>query len=172
VAHSIEALFDDDTDAAIRREWAALADAGLPSQAHHRSPTNRPHVTLAVSRSIGAAVDAELATITGDLPLACRLGAPLVFGAGPVTLARLVVPSAALIRLHGRVYEITAPHQPSGPFPHALPGEWTPHVTLCRRLAVADLPAALAELGGDPPAGELAQLRRWDGDARIDHLLG
>lgn len=45
------------TDAIIRGEWAALADAGLPSQARHRSPTNLPHVTLSVADRIDAAVD-------------------------------------------------------------------------------------------------------------------
>ena len=52
MAHSVELLFDQSTDAAIRRQWAALADAGLPSQANHPSPTNRPHVTLTVAQRI------------------------------------------------------------------------------------------------------------------------
>ena len=34
MAHSVELLFDPDTEASIRRTGTALADAGLPSQAH------------------------------------------------------------------------------------------------------------------------------------------
>ncbi len=47
--HSVEALLDATTDTAVRKEWAALAEAGLPSQAAHRGPTNAPHVPRAMS---------------------------------------------------------------------------------------------------------------------------
>ncbi|CMT26922.1 Uncharacterised protein [Mycobacterium tuberculosis] len=33
MVHSIELVFDSDTEAAIRRIWAGLAAAGIPSQA-------------------------------------------------------------------------------------------------------------------------------------------
>jgi hypothetical protein len=88
MAHSIELLFDDATEAAVRRDWTALAQAGLPSQGQHRSPTNRPHVTL------------------------------------------------------------------------------------CRRLSSRDLAAALEVIGADDLDGTFARLRRWDGDARVDTLIG
>ncbi|BBY29787.1 2'-5' RNA ligase family protein [Mycolicibacterium sediminis] len=172
MAHSLELLVDDATDAAVRREWAALADTGLPSQARHRSPTNRPHVTVAVSDHIAADVDPLLADVIGDLPLECRLGAPVVFGRRSLTLARLVLPSVPLLGFHDHVSAICAPHQTPGPFPHSLPGRWTPHVTLCRRLAPTDLPAALAVIEAVELVGVLDRLRRWDGDARVDTILG
>ncbi|OFJ51472.1 2'-5' RNA ligase family protein [Mycolicibacterium grossiae] len=171
MAHSIELTFDAATDAAVRREWDALADAGLPSQARHRSPTNRPHVTMTVADHIAPNVDDALRAAALALPLDCRLGAPLIFGRHALTLVRLVVPSEGLLALHRRLADLAGPHQRSGPFPHARPDEWTPHVTLCRRLAPVDLPAALAVLGSDDVPGRFAGLRRWDGDARIDTVI-
>lgn len=170
MAHSIELVLDDGADAAIRREWAALADAGLPSLAHHRSPTNRPHVTLTAAARLGSAADAALSDVARALPIPCRIGAPMVFGRNTVTLVRLVVPSADLLRLHSAVAEHLALHGMSDAYPHTAPGAWTPHVTLCRRLRVADLPAALECTGPELPA-HLAAMRRWDGDARVEHAL-
>lgn len=172
MAHSIELLFDDATEAAIRRDWTALAQAGLPSQGQHRSPTNRPHVTLTVSDHIDPLVDTELAEPAQLLPLNCRIGAVMVFGRATVTLVRLIVPSVALLDLHDRVAAVSAARQTPGPFAHSQPGQWTPHVTLCRRLSPRDLAAALEVIGADDLDGTFAGLRRWDGDARVDTLIG
>lgn len=172
MAHSIELLFDEATEAAVRRDWTALAQAGLPSQGRHPSPTNRPHVTLAVSNHIDPAVDAELTELAHRLPLSCRIGAAMVFGRTALTLVRLIVPSAALLDLHAGVAVISAPHQTPGPFAHSQPSHWTPHVTLCRRLPARDLPAALEVIGADDLDGTFAALRRWDGDARVDTPIG
>lgn len=171
MAHSVELLFDSDAEESIRRQWAALAEAGLPSQAHHRSPTNRPHVTLTVAERIDAGVDDALRATARLLPVACRIGAPVVFGRKSLVLARLIVPDTELLRVHESVHAICAPHMPAGPFPHARPGEWTPHVTLARRLAPGDLAAALDAVYADTAAGTFAGLRRWDGDARVDTLI-
>jgi 2'-5' RNA ligase len=171
MAHSVELLFDQETDDAIRRQWAALAEAGLPSQANHRSPTNRPHVTLTVAARIDPVVDAELRELAGRLPLPCRIGAPLVFGHRSLVLARLIVPNRDVLEFHEAVDEVCEPHLPSGPFPHARPGQWTPHVTLARRLAPADLAAALDAVSADAADGTFAGLRRWDGDARVDTVI-
>lgn len=174
MAHSVELLFDSAAEDAIRRQWAALVEAGLPSQAQHRSPTNRPHVTLTVAERIDPAVDVALRAPAALLPLACRIGAPVVFGRRTLVLARLIVPDAGLLRVHESVDAICGPHMPSGPFPHARPGQWTPHVTLARRLAPTDLAAALDAVcadAADGTAGTFAGLRRWDGDARVDTLI-
>jgi hypothetical protein len=171
MAHSVELLFDQETDDAIRRQWAALAEAGLSSQANHRSPTNRPHVTLTVAARIDPVVDAELRELAGRLPLPCRIGAPLVFGHRSLVLARLIVPNRDVLEFHEAVDEVCEPHLPSGPFPHARSGQWTPHVTLARRLAPADLAAALDAVSADAADGTFAGLRRWDGDARVDTVI-
>lgn len=171
MVHSVELLFDPDTEAVIRRDWAVLAEAGLPSQARHQSSTNRPHVTLTVADRISPEVDVALWEPARQLPLACRIGAPMVFGRSALTLVRLIVPTAGLLRLHESVDAICAPYLTGQPFLHARPGLWTPHVTLGRRLAPSDLAAAVHVIGVDDVAGTFARLRRWDGDARVDTVI-
>jgi 2'-5' RNA ligase superfamily len=171
MAHSVELLFDPDTEEAIRRAWTALSDAELPSQTHHRSPSNRPHVTLSVSERIDPAVDGLLRRAAATLPLICRVGAPLLFGSERLTLVRLIVPSLSLLEFQRTVDATCASFMPRGAYEHSRPGQWTPHVTLCRRLARFDVPAALAAVGAGDVVGEFVALRRWDGDARIDTLL-
>jgi 2'-5' RNA ligase superfamily protein len=171
MAHSVELLFDTDTEAAVVRQWTALAEAGLPSQAGHRSPTNRPHVTLTVGQRIDPAVDDGLREPARQLPMDCLIGAPMVFGHRTLTLVRLIVPSSGLLRLHASVDSICAPHLFGEAFPHVRPDRWTPHVTLSRRLPPSDLAAALDAIGADDLVGRFARLRRWDGDARVDTLI-
>lgn len=168
MAHSVELLLDPDADRAIRGVWDILAEAGVRSQAAHRAPSNRPHVTMTVSAAISGVVDAELAEVAAALPLPCRIGAPILFGRGPFTLARLVVPSAELLRLQAQIYRNCLPHMPSGAFAHAEPGHWTPHVTLARRLDAALLEKAMP-LAGVEIDGTFAGLRRWDGDAKHEY---
>ena len=107
------------------------------------------------------------------LTVSAVIGAPLVFGGPRHTLARLVVPSAALLDLHAAVYRLASPYLPGDAYPHCAPGHWTPHVTLGRRYSDEEIGPALAVVnghGGDLAAG-LVGLRRWDGDERVDHLL-
>jgi 2'-5' RNA ligase superfamily protein len=170
--HSIELLLDPDTEDTVRGLWDELARAGLPSQADHTSPSNRPHVTLAVAESISPAVDDLLAGIAARLPMRCVIGAPLLFGTGKRALARLAVPSAELLLMQAEVALTSLEHMRPGPVGHTLPGSWTPHVTLCRRLTSADVAAALDVVSGDDITGTFAGLRRWDGTARVDHLIG
>jgi hypothetical protein len=171
MAHSVELLFDQHTEAVVVRDWTALAEAGLPSKGRHQSPTNRPHVTLTVGERIDPAVDAALWEPARQLPLDCLIGAPMVFGRKTLTLVRLIVPAAGLLRLHESVDSICAPYLTPEAFPHARPGQWTPHVTLSRRLAAADLAAALEVIGAGGIVGTFAGLRRWDGDARVETLI-
>jgi 2'-5' RNA ligase len=171
MAHSIELLFDAATEQAIVRDWSALVEAGLPSQARHSSPTNRPHVTVAVSGRIESGVDDDVRALAAALPLSCRVGAPMLFGTQRLTLVRLIVPTAELLRLHDDVDRVATPYMPLGPYPHSRPGHWTPHVTLCRRLAPADVAAALGVIDVADLEGAFGALRRWDGDAKVDTVL-
>lgn len=171
MAHSVELLLDVDADRTVRDRWDALTDAGIRSQAAHRGPSNRPHVTVAVAAAISDAVDAELATAAAAmLPLRCRIGAPVLFGHDPFVLARLVVASTELLELQARIHRICLPHMTSGPFPHTCPGSWTPHVTLARRLRAAQLERALP-LAGDDLDATFVRLRRWDGDTKTEYAL-
>lgn len=168
MVHSIELVFDSDTEAAIRRIWDDLAGAGIPSQA----PASRPHVTLVVAKSIAADVDDLLRPVSARLPIDALIGAPLLFGRSTAVFARLLVPSTELLALHAEVHRLCGPHLLPAAMPNSLPGQWTAHVTLARRVGGAQLSRAL-RIAGRPAQlqGSFAGLRRWDGNKRVEHLL-
>ena len=173
MAHSIELLLDSHTDTAIRAAWQVLADAGLPSQVNVKSATNRPHITLLAAERISPDVDEVLRERAPRLPMDCVVGAHVVFGGPRLTLARLIVPSAELLALHAEIYRMALPFVSGQPFAHCRPGHWTAHATLGRRFTASDVGAALelAEEVAPDLSAEVVALRRWDSDARTDHLL-
>ncbi|KAA1249773.1 2'-5' RNA ligase family protein [Mycobacterium simiae] len=168
MVHSIELVFDPDTEAAIRHIWADLAGAGIPSQA----PASRPHVTLAVAEQIDADVDELLRAAVQRLPLDCSVGAPVLFGRVNVVFARLVVPTKELLDLHVEVHRLAGPHLTPAAMSNSLPGQWTAHVTCARRVGGSQLGRAL-RIAGRPTQldGRFAGLRRWDGNKRAEHLI-
>ncbi|OBI84282.1 2'-5' RNA ligase family protein [Mycobacterium sp. E740] len=168
MVHSVELVFDPDTEAAIRRIWDDLRDAGIRSQA----PASRPHVTLTVAERIDPSVDELLRSLTDRFPLPCRIGAPLVFGRTQLILTRLIVPTAELLALHADVYRLSLPHMQPGPMTNSAPGQWTGHTTFARRVQGNQLDRAL-RIAGRPSeiTGSFVGLRRWDGNARIEHPL-
>jgi 2'-5' RNA ligase len=168
MVHSIELVFDHDTEAVIRRIWADLADAGIPSQA----PASRPHVTLAVAERIAVDVDELLSPVSEQLPLVAAIGAPVLFGRANVVFARLVVPTTELLALHAEVHRRCLPHIVPAPMPNSVPGQWTAHVTLARRVGGGQLGRAL-RIAGRPSQidGRFAGLRRWDGNKRAEHPI-
>ena len=172
MVHSVELLFDPDTEAAVRRLWDDLTDAGVRSLAGSTSPSNRPHVTLAVAEHMDDAVNDALRPLLQRLPISCTVGAPMIFGRGPFTLVRLVIPSADLLSLQAEVHEVCLPHMSPGPLPHADPGHWTPHVTLARRLGHDKLADALSlrRMSRDRRATAVG-LRHWDGNNRVEYLI-
>ena len=169
MVHSVELLLDPDTESAIRRVWERLADAGL------RSPgqTSRPHVTMVVADAISPNVDQALSPLTRRLPIGCVIGAPLLFGESSFTLVRLVVAAAELFSFQSEVHRACLAHLTPGPAPNTVPGHWTPHVTLARRVEPPQLVRALSirKLTRDI-RGSAVGLRRWDGNKRVEHLIG
>ncbi|MBY6539051.1 2'-5' RNA ligase family protein [Rhodococcus sp. BP-349] len=180
MVQSVELLLDERSDDAIRREWNYLAELGLPSQARHAGASNRPHVTIAVASRIDDVAEHRLAALIADgrdagswrFPESVRLGGLVVFGGSRAVLARSVVPTAALLDLHARVHEVLA-DSPGIP-PHLHPGHWTPHVTLAMRARPEDIGSAASHLVTDlhDVDAEVSAVRRWDGDARADWLIG
>jgi hypothetical protein len=168
VVHSIELLFDPDIEASTRRLWEALSEAGL----HSPGPSSRPHATLVVADAIAADVDPLLVPVADRLPLGCRLGAPMVFGGARLTLVRLVVPTVELLSLQALAHRICLPYVSPGPASNTLPGQWTPHVTLARRVDPQQLARAVTirKLGRDM-SGNIVGLRHWDGDKRAEHVV-
>lgn len=172
MVHSVELVFDPDTEDAIRQIWDDLREAGIAGQSGHQAPSNRPHVSLTVAEEMDAAVNTALRPVLDRLPLPCTVGAPMLFGARVLTLVRLVVPTAELLSVHEDVHRICLPHMPVGALAHADPGQWTPHVTLARRVAPEKVPAALALKSlGRNLRGALTGVRHWDGDTRIEYPI-
>lgn len=172
MVHSVELIFDPDTDAKIRAIWDDLTRAGIRSQASNTSPSNRPHITVTVAENIGEAANTELRQVLKRLPLTCTIGAPMLFGGRVFTLVRLVVPSEELLALHRHVHELCLPHMPAGVLGHADPGQWTPHVTLARRVGPNKLPTALTlKSVGRELRGTVTGLRHWDGDNRVEYPI-
>jgi hypothetical protein len=168
VVHSVELVFDPDTEAAVRHIWDALREAGIPSQA----PASRPHTTLTVAERIDSEVDSLLATLLPRFPFDCRIGAPLLFGTAKVVLARLVVPTTELLEVHAEVHRVCLPHLSPDPMANALPGQWTAHVTLARRVVPGQLGRAV-RIAGKPQEilGRVVGLRRWDGNAKREYPI-
>ncbi|HEX2284039.1 MAG TPA: 2'-5' RNA ligase family protein, partial [Mycobacterium sp.] len=143
MVHSVELVFDRDTEAVIRNIWDGLREAGIPSQA----PASRPHVTLTVAEGIEPDVDALLVSLTDRFPLRCVVGAPLLFGRSQLIVTRVIVPTPDLLTLHADVYRLSLPHVRPGPMANSLPGQWTGHTTLARRVHGHQLGRALRIAG-------------------------
>lgn len=175
MVQSIELLFDDDTDAAVRAAWTALADAGLPSLAGHTGATNRPHVTVAVTEDTGFA-DAQDALrlvfegwALGSDGIAATIGAAVLFGGQRQrwVLARQLVPSRPLLTMHAAVHRTLSLHAPDATVvEQTLPDAWTPHVTLARRMPADRLADALGAVDLAPGTARLRAARLWDSVAK------
>lgn len=157
--HAIELLPDEAGADVVRRDWLALRDAGLPSQLDHRGSTNSPHLTLVAAPTMGPADEQAALDLLGPLlPTEVRVAGIGLLGGARVTLVRLVDAPDPLVRavLELRARMAAVQH----------PG-WLPHVTLARRIARSDVPAALDALGHEGGVLTMSALRRWDPDAEI-----
>ena len=174
VTQSVELLLDDDLDAEVRREWAVLLAADLPSQARHTAETTRPHITLTIASSVLPYIETALkAELTGRLPVPVRLGGLLCFGgrAGRYVLARSVVPNSELLELQASCAELF--DGLPGVSPQLMAGAWTPHVTLAHNLPSEWIGSAINVLGEIREIGGSAvTVRRWDSEGRTAWRVG
>lgn len=152
---ALELSLDNASDTAITAQWCALQEAGLPSQADHKSMTNAPHVTLVAAASLARPL-ADQAALSIELPQPLAVRGMVFFGESTrVTIAHLVEPTpalfAAISAIRARVPDLRHP-------------VWTPHVTLARRVPRAKVPAVLAVLAAHPEPRTLIadRLRWWD----------
>ena len=141
----------------MRASWAALREAGLPSQLDHRGVSNAVHLTLVAAPVIPeAAVEAARRVLGPLLPLRVRVSGLLVLGGSRVTLARAVdVDDAAVDAVLTVRSLVPGRHHPG----------WLPHVTLARRVPRERVQDAVDVLGWDDTVLSLVELRRWDPDA-------
>ncbi|OIJ63972.1 2'-5' RNA ligase family protein [Streptomyces mangrovisoli] len=162
---TVEILLDEAADLVVREAWRRLADAGLPSQARHRSPTNSPHLTLAACPELTAPIRWELAEVAAVLPLPVRITGVVRFERPTSVLAWALELDPALADVHRRVWDAVvsdSPPETLNPF-HA-PARWSPHVTLGRtRRAGAFADRRIPELLPAPPLPvRLTTLRSYD----------
>ncbi|MGW2712841.1 2'-5' RNA ligase family protein [Streptomyces sp. NPDC004457] len=162
---TVELLLDEAADEAVRQAWRRLADAGLPSQARHRSPTNSPHLTLATCPELTPAIRWELAEAAAALPLPVRCTGVVRFERPTSVLAWALDLDCALAGLHRRVWDAVASDSPPETLnPLHAPGRWSPHITLGRtRRAGAFADRRVPELLPSPPLSlRLTTLRSYD----------
>ena len=154
--HALELVPDEAGRDAVRRDWQALHDAGLPSQLDHRGRTNAPHVTVVSAPALpDAAIDVAAVRLGTLLPVSARAAGVLLLGGERVTIARAVDIEDDVVRRVLAVRVQVQMRQHVG---------WLPHVTLARRVDRADVPRALELLGHDDVVLRLTELRRWDPD--------
>jgi 2'-5' RNA ligase len=170
VVQTVELLLDEASEALIREQWAVLAAAGLPSQALHNGPANRPHITLTAQPGIAQDRERGLRDLFGGLPLPVRLGALTCFGRDRYVLVRALVATTDLLELQRHVFNVAGGGD--GVRDLMRPGRWMPHVTLAHRMSAEQVGRALSVLhGSDETDGYAASARRWDGDARREWHL-
>jgi len=161
--HALELIPDAAGEHAVRRDWQALRDAGLPSQLDHTGGTNTPHVTVLAVPDLDAATEARAVDLVGTLlPVTVRVAGVALLGGEKVTVARLLDVPPALVRA---VLDL---HDGAGGERHA---GWLPHVTLGRRVPRTEAQCALDVLGYDDVALTLITLRRWDPERREVRVL-
>ena len=86
---------------------------------------------------------------------------------GAWVLARLVVPTAELLDVHAEVHRLSLPIVRPSPMANALPGQWTAHVTMARRVMPAQLGRAMRIVGKPTEiVGSVTGLHRWIGDKK------
>ena len=163
--HALEMVPDDAGMDAVRRDWQALRDAGLPSQLDHKGPTNAPHLTVVSAPELPeAAIDVARARLGGTLPVRARAAGVLLLGGERLTVARAVDLDDDVVR---KVLAVRVQ------VPDRAHVGWLPHVTLARRVPREQAQAALDVLGHEDVEYTFTRLRRWDPDAgRVTTVAG
>ena len=176
VVQSVELLLEPEAERGVVRVWEALSEAGLPSQARHTAPSNRPHTTLVALSDLATETESAVdAAVRGRLPVDAVWGDVTLFGRGPWVLVRLLEPSDGMRRLQAALADACGVPDDS----LSSPQRWTPHVTLARRVALADVDRAVALATAlaqrEAPAGMrvvASAVRRWDGSRRVEWEVG
>jgi 2'-5' RNA ligase superfamily len=150
MAHALEMYFDDQADAAVRRLWQLLADAGLPSLATRTHRRHRPHVSLTVAESLAGSDLAPLRSVLMAHQPTLHLYVLGTFPGSGGALFLGVPATAELLAFHAGVHAALAA-QPAAHWPYYLPGRWVPHCTLAEGLDQAQAGRAFGLLYGCEP---------------------
>jgi hypothetical protein len=132
VVAALELYLDVDATRRIRALWQALEADGIPTLASLLNEKHRPHVSLAVARTLSPSVATEA---LAGLPVARYLTLTLEFVGQFVgrVLWLGVTPTAALLNRHAAVHERLSA---AGVEVWDLyrPGRWVPHCTVSMRV--------------------------------------
>ncbi|MEW2567227.1 2'-5' RNA ligase family protein [Streptomyces sp. NPDC047070] len=174
---TVELLPDATTERTVRDVWWRLSDAGLPSQAAHRHPTNRPHLTLATADTLVPEVRVRLQHALAVLPVPLHLDGTVRFASRTPVLAWAVRPDEALLHLHEAVWRILCDTPGCGRLnPIHAPERWQPHVTLARgRDAARPGTPLFSAAPGEPDdalTGQWVDARTYDSVVRSATPLG
>lgn len=122
--------FDLETDAAIRRLWQVIEDAGLPSPMINTG--YRPHLSLAVCEQmeLGSFKESIAPIMKTTPPIPLKFDHLGVFRGGDGVIFLGVTPNRTLIDFHNTFWEYLSPHMGGGPVSHYSPQNWVPHITL------------------------------------------
>ena len=142
--------FDGQADAAVRRLWLLLADAGLPSLATRTHRQHQPHVSLAVAESLAAADLAPLRSVLTSRRPTLRLYVLGTFPGAEGALFLGVQVTAELLAFHADVHAALA-GQPIRHWACYLPGNWIPHCMLAEGLGKSEAARAFGLLAGYQP---------------------
>ncbi len=168
---TVELLPDEELEQAVRDAWGQLADAGLPSQAGHADPSNRPHVTVAVVDDWDSGTTALLVGAMSHLPLPMSVEGLRTFGQRRLTLVASLALTPELIVVHEAIHDILEANA-WGVEQRHVPGGWIPHLTLARGLDRTAEIAARQLLGEAAwPAGYAAAARTYDTENRSVEML-
>lgn len=168
---SVELLLAPRDERAVRAAWQGLAQVGLASLHHHRSASNRPHLTLVTSRAVTPEDEERLvAAVGGRLPIRTAWGDVTTFGHGPYAVVRLVRPTPDLLALQCDLAAVLGVPQDD----LTAPGRWTPHVSFALRVPAEQRDTVVARLRDPDPDADAVRppmltwvsARRWDPVAR------
>jgi 2'-5' RNA ligase len=159
----VELLGDDALDRAVRAAWRRLDDAGLPSLARHRHPTNRPHLTLATADEFPPGAATAISESLSALPLRVRLDGLRYFPGRAGVLAWVADGGDALRDLQAQIWAALAG---AGRHPQHEPAAWVPHISLARRLRPEQEARAIQVLGPSAVDGEFSGARSYESIGR------
>lgn len=147
---SLELALAAGDDARVRTLWTVLQQAGLPSRGDHRSPTNRPHVTLYSAAVIAPEIVERARLMTSRLPAIAQI-AGVSFFQHP-ELAYLAVKLAPDWRAEVSRWSTAAA-------PDRL---WLPHITLSGRLTHDEATRVREILVDVPDQLTFEAITHWD----------
>ncbi|MFC5286822.1 2'-5' RNA ligase family protein [Actinokineospora guangxiensis] len=130
MAQGVAVFFDDAADSAVRKLWARLDAAGLPSE--RAFP---PHLSFALASDIPAKTRAALRAELRVLHVpSLQFAALSTFATTENVLMLSAVTDPELLAVHSAVHDVLA-GRVRNPSAYYMPGSWVPHCTLVHEVS-------------------------------------